>query len=251
MGMSIWMATSRFDALRRSFTTWLLAVMLLSTSFAAAQEPTPQEQSPTAGEQRLFEATSHRSFADVDYWKPVFEDPAREKWQKPAEVVDALQLQAGACVADLGAGTGYFLSYLSKAVGNRGCVLALEPEPNLVVHIREQAEKNGWKNVTPILVSFDDPRLPDASVDFVLIVDTFHHLDNRRAYLRRLRRALKRGGRVAVVDWFKRPLPEGPPPAHKLARDQVVHEMDAAGYELQEELKILPYQYFLVFRAAG
>jgi ubiquinone/menaquinone biosynthesis C-methylase UbiE len=185
----------------------------------------------------------------VDYWKPVFEDAAREKWQKPAEVVAALQLRAGMCVADLGAGTGYFLPYLSKAVGSRGCVLALEPEPNLVVHIRAEAEKAGWDNVTPILVSFDDPRLPDASVDLVLIVDTFHHLDNRRTYLRRLRRVLEPGGRVAIVDWFKRPLPEGPPPDHKLARDQVVQEMGAAGYELSEELKILPYQYFLIFRA--
>jgi ubiquinone/menaquinone biosynthesis C-methylase UbiE len=152
------------------------------------------------------------------------------------------------CVADLGAGTGYFLPYLSKAVGKGGCVLALEPEPNLVVHIRERAEKGELENVTPVLVSFDDPRLPDASVDLVLIVDTFHHLDDRLRYLRRLRRALKPGGRVAIVDWFKRPLPEGPPPEHKLARDQVVQEMGAAGYVLNEEPKILPYQYFLIFR---
>jgi ubiquinone/menaquinone biosynthesis C-methylase UbiE len=178
----------------------------------------------------------------------VFEDPARDEWQKPAQVVGALQLRPGMWVADLGAGTGYFLSYLSKAVGDGGCVLALEPEPNLVMHIRERAEQAGWRNVTPVLASFDDPRLPDRSVDLVFIVDTFHHLDDRLTYLRRLRRALKPGGRVAIVDWFKRPLPEGPPPEHKLARDQVVQEMAAAGYQLDEEPAILPYQYFLIFR---
>lgn len=228
----------------RSICAWVVAAMLLS--IAAAQEPA---ETPTAGkERRLYEATSRRSFADVDYWKPVFEDPARDKWQMPVEVVAALKLARGSCVADLGAGTGYFLPYLSKAVGASGCVLALEPEPNLVVHIRERAEKEGWSNVTPILASFDDPRLPNASVDLVLIVDTFHHLDDRLAYLQRLRRALEPEGRVAIIDWFKRPLPEGPPPDHKLARGQVVREMAAAGYQLSEEPKILPYQYFLIFR---
>lgn len=235
---------------RRHFVAACFAVAaILRFSLATAEPPAPDRTAPAVPEGRhLFEATSHRSFADVDSWKAVFEDPARKRWQKPAEVVGALRLRAGMCVADLGSGTGYFLPYLSKAVGEEGCVFALDPEPNLVVHIRARAEKEKLDNVTPVLVSFDDPRLPNASVDLVLVVDTFHHLDDRLSYLRRLRRALKPGGRVAVVDWFKRPLPEGPPPAHKLARDQVVEEMTAAGYALAEESEILPYQYFLVFR---
>lgn len=226
----------------------LIAATLSWLSIAAAEEPASHRKAPAAETRHPFEATTHHSFADVDSWKEVFDDPAREKWQKPAEVVEALQLHSGMCVADLGSGTGYFLPYLSKAVGKDGCVLALDPEPNMVIHIRERAEKENLDNVTPILVSFDDPRLPDGSADLVLIVDTFHHLDDRLNYLRRLRRALKPKGRVAIVDWFKRPLPEGPAPEHKLARDQVVQEMAAAGYMLAEEPKILPYQYFLVFR---
>jgi ubiquinone/menaquinone biosynthesis C-methylase UbiE len=234
----------------RSFVSaCFVAAMLLQVSRVAGEEPTPSQTPPGAATERhRFQATSHHSFADVGSWEAVFDDPAREKWQKPAEVVEALRLHSGMCVADLGSGTGYFLPYLSKAVGEEGAVLALDTEPNLVVHIRERAEKEKLDNVTPILVSFDNPRLPNAAVDLVLIVDTFHHLDDRLSYFRRLRRALEPDGRVAIVDWFKRPLPEGPPPQHKLTRAQVVEEMTAAGYTLAEEPKILPYQYFLIFR---
>jgi ubiquinone/menaquinone biosynthesis C-methylase UbiE len=150
-------------------------------------------------------------------------------------------------VADLGAGTGYFSRHLSAAVGPEGTVLAVEPEPKFLAYIRERAEREKTANVVPILASLDDPRLPRRSVDVVLVVDTFHHIDARLAYFRALQRVLRPGGRVAIVDWQLRPLPVGPPPEHKLAREQVVDEMRAAGYALVAEPDLLPYQYFLVF----
>jgi ubiquinone/menaquinone biosynthesis C-methylase UbiE len=152
-------------------------------------------------------------------------------------------------VADLGAGTGYFSRYLSTAVGESGTVFAVETEPNLVTRLRERAEHERTANVTPVLASFDDSRLPAATVDLVLIVDTFHHLDERLGYLTRLRRALKPRGRVAIVDWQAKPLPIGPPMEHKIAREQVIDEMQAAAYRLIAEPAILPYQYVLVFQA--
>ena len=82
----------------------------------------------------------------------------------------------------------------------------------------------------------------------VLVVDTYHHIDDRVAYFRRLRGSLRPPGRVAVVDWQKRELPVGPEMDHKLAREQVVHEMEQAGFKLVEESGILPYQYFLIFQ---
>jgi SAM-dependent methyltransferase len=102
--------------------------------------------------------------------------------------------------------------------------------------------------VVPVLASRDTPRLPHGSVDVVLVVDTYHHLDARVAYFEALRAALRPGGRVAVIDWQKRPLPVGPEMDHKLAREQVVEEMGRAGYALVEEPDVLPYQYFLIFR---
>jgi ubiquinone/menaquinone biosynthesis C-methylase UbiE len=195
-------------------------------------------------------ATSHRRFDDPAYWSTVFDDPGRAAWQKPDEVVAALALRPGQCVADLGAGTGYFSRVLSAAVGPTGTVLAVDPEPALVEHLRDRAEREGSANVVPVLASLDNPRLPGGLVDLVLIVDTYHHIDDRVAYFRRLRRALRPAGRIAIVDWQKRPLPVGPEMAHKLAREQVVREMERAGYRLAEEPSLLPYQYFLIFRQA-
>ena len=100
----------------------------------------------------------------------------------------------------------------------------------------------------PVLASLDDPRLPARAVDLVLIVDTFHHLDHRLAYLGRLRTRLREGGRIAIIDWKEGKLAQGPPPDHKLARAQVVKELTEAGFELAAEPAVgLPYHYFLVF----
>jgi ubiquinone/menaquinone biosynthesis C-methylase UbiE len=197
------------------------------------------------------DATVRHSFADVQHWVAVFDDPARDAWQKPAEVVQALEIRRGMCVADLGAGTGYFSRYLSAAVGERGTVFAVDTEPNLVVHLRERAEHERTPNIVPILASADNPRLPAGMVDLVLIVDTAHHIDDRVEYLRRLQRALKPGGRVVVIDFKKdAEVPVGPPTEHRLARAQVVEEFQSAGYRLFAAPEVLPYQYFLIFHPA-
>ncbi len=193
------------------------------------------------------DATVRHRFDDVAHWTKVFDDPARDAWQKPAEVVAALELRPGATVADVGAGTGYFARHLAAAVGPRGTVLAVDVEPALVEHLRGRAEREGLANLTPVLGSADNPRLPAGKVDLVLLVDTYHHIDDRIDYARRLRAALAPGGRVAIIDWQKRELPVGPSVEHKLEREQIVGEMAAAGYRLVAEPDLLPYQYFLIF----
>ncbi|SRR6266404_1526210 len=221
-------------------------VALPATISASTTPAAPASAAPTHAP---FAATSRHPFDDAKYWSSIFDDPARDVWQKPADVVAALGLRPGMRVADLGAGTGYFSRYLSAAVGTGGTVFAVDTEPNLVARLRERAEQEHTANVTPVLASFDDPRLPAASIDVVLIVDTYHHLDARLGYLTRLRGALKPHGRVAIVEWQAKPLPVGPPLEHKLAREQVIEEMQAAGYRLVAEPPILPYQYVLLFEA--
>ena len=217
-------------------------LVVLSAVRIAAEEPTP----PATASDR---ATAVESFADVEYWSKIFDDPKRDVWQKPRELVAALALQPGQTVADLGAGTGYFSRYLAAAVGPAGTVFAVEVEPTLVEHLRRRAERESGLNVVPVLASTDNPRLPAGGIDLIFIADTYHHLDHRAAYLPQLRRALRPDGRIAVIDWKAGRLPEGPPPEHKVAHEKVIAEMQAAGFRLAGSLDVLPYQYVLIFQS--
>ncbi len=192
-------------------------------------------------------ATVHHAFNDPERWAKIFDDPARAAWQKPDEIVAALELKPGMTAADLGAGTGYFTAGLSRAVGVKGVVLSIDPEPEMVQYLGRRAHREGLTNVVPVLALYEDPFLPPGRVDRVLIVDTYHHIDDRQAYFRRVGANLAPGGRVAIVDFHKRPLPVGPPPEAKLEREVVVAEMQKAGFRLAAEPTFLPYQYFLVF----
>ncbi|MBI5506789.1 MAG: methyltransferase domain-containing protein [Deltaproteobacteria bacterium] len=236
---------------RRAFSVLSVAAVLFGNVPSARAEQAHREPhgdaAPAATPRGKHDATVRHSFDDVQHWVAMFDDPARDQWQKPAELVRALGIGAGMRVADLGAGTGYFSRYLSAAVGESGTVFAVDPEPNLVAHLRERAEREGTANVVPVLASRENPRLPAAGIDLVLVVDTFHHIDDRPGYFRRLAGCLKPGGRVAIVDFKKEDLPVGPPLDHKLTRDQIVEEMQAAGYRLVAEPGLLPYQYALIF----
>lgn len=187
---------------------------------------------------------SHHRFDEPEKWAQRWDGAERDEWQKPAEVLEALQLPANAKVADLGAGTGYFTARLSRALPE-GTVYAIDIEPSMVRYLEERAGKEGLKNVVPVLASQADPQLPSA-VELVLIVNTYHHVSDRVAYFQRLAGRLAAKGRMAIVD-YKKGIPHGPPDEEKLTPEQVVQEMTAAGYRLEKEHGFLPRQYFLVF----
>ena len=190
-------------------------------------------------------AGANHRFDDADRWSKVFDDPARDAWQKPDDVVRELGLQPTDVVADLGAGTGYFAARLSRHVP-RGKVLAIDIEPNLIEHMKKRAEREGTANVEPTLGTASDPKLP-AGVNVVLVVDTYHHIGERTAYFRRVRGRLSPQGRVVIVDFKKGKFPVGPPDDHKLAPEVVVQEMTDAGYVQCKAFDGLPYQYMLSF----
>jgi SAM-dependent methyltransferase len=192
-------------------------------------------------------AMPHR-FEDAEAWAKRFEDPGRDAWQKPDEVIAALALPADAKVADLGSATGYFAVRLARAVP-KGRVFGVDVEPDMARYLAERAQREGLSNLSAILGAPADPKLPEP-VDLVLVVNTYHHIEERVAYFRRLQAALTPRGRLAIID-FRLGQPMGPPEAHRLAPERVRHELEAAGYRLVEEHGFLPNQYFLVFARAG
>lgn len=185
------------------------------------------------------------SFGDAAKWSKVFDDPKRDAWQKPHEVIQALALKPDAVVADIGAGTGYFSVRLAQRVPN-GRVYAIDTESEMVKHLAERARREGLSNVTAVAGSANDARLP-RKADLVLLVDVYHHIVDRERYFSRLSKNLDNGGRVAIID-FRIDSPEGPPKAARIAPERVKAEMKRAGYELAQEHSFLPRQYFLVFQ---
>ena len=170
----------------------------------------------------------------------VLEDPSRDEWQKPHEVVMALGLKSTDAIADIGAGTGYFARRFANHAGK---VYAVDIDPELLAI----AGKNAPANLTTVVAAPDDPRLPEHSVDIVFFCDVLHHIENRAAYYPRLATALKPGGRIVVIEFYKKDLPIGPPPSMKLSDAEVIAELGNAGFTLAKRLDILPYQYYLFF----
>jgi ubiquinone/menaquinone biosynthesis C-methylase UbiE len=190
-------------------------------------------------------AVKHR-FDDIDHWVKMFEDPERDIWQKPAEVVRAMKLRPGDIVADLGAGTGYFTRRFALAVAPSGKALGLDIEPNMVNYMNDDAKKLKLSNYEARIIKTDNPELPPQSVDVIFLCNTYHHIENRVEYFRNISKSLKPGGRVINVDFYKN-TDFGPPRKHKIAREVVLKEMKTAGYHLIKSHDILPQQYFMEF----
>ena len=215
-----------------------MRTFLFSLSFCAALAACTSTSTPEPP------AYEHR-FEHAEQWAKEFDDPSRDSWQKPELVVAAMQIAPGMTVADIGAGTGYFEPHLSRAVGPNGRVLALDVEPDMVRYLIARAAREQLANVEARQVAPDDPGLPAASVDRVLIVDTWHHIANRAAYASRLAAALKAGGEVIVVD-FRRDAHRGPPPEHRIAPEEVARELSAGGLAVRVTDVGLPEQYVVV-----
>jgi len=188
----------------------------------------------------------HHRFEHADEWAKVFDDPARDAWQQPDRVIEALALAPAMVVADIGAGTGYFAVRLARAVP-AGSVIATDVEPDMVRYLTERAKREGLANLRAVATPPDSPELAPASVDRVLVVDVWHHLGDRVAYAKRLAAALRPGGRIAVVD-FKLDATHGPPRKHRLAPDQIAADLRAAGLTAEIAPVELSEQYIVIGR---
>jgi arsenite methyltransferase len=172
-------------------------------------------------------------------------DPARDAWQKPKQVVERLDIQPGARVADLGAGGGYFTWYLAAAVGPQGKVYAAEIDDTALAIIEKEMKSRGVTNVVPIRAEPGDAKLPEP-VDLVFSCDTYHHMEDRVAYFQSLARYLKPDGKVAILDFHAEGFFSGLL-GHGTTKQEVRREMEFAGYRLAADYDFIDRQHFQIF----
>lgn len=199
-----------------------------------------------AGQVARDQHEAHRLHGDPAAYIKALEDPKRDAYQKPHEVMQALDVKAGEAIADIGAGSGYFSVRLAHHVGPTGRVYAVDVSPDMIRHLHTRVREMKLLNVSPILSLPNDPLLPEP-VDRFLIVNVWHHIEDQAGYLALMKKHLKPGGQVVMIDFHKRDLPVGPPLGMKIARDDLVAQMRTHGFALAAEHTFLPYQYFLVF----
>jgi predicted methyltransferase len=177
----------------------------------------------------------------------LLEGPDRDLWQLPDQIMDTLGIAEGAVVADIGAGGGWFTIRLARRVGASGIVYAEDIQPQMLEATMRRVAREGLRNVRRVLGTAEDPNLPAGVIDAVLIVDTYHELDNPDAMLRNIGKALKPQGRIGVVDFKRDGLGPGPALDDRVDPEQVVRDAEAAGLRLVRRETFLPYQFMLVF----
>ena len=191
------------------------------------------------------ENSIHHRFEDAENWADIFENPERDVWQKPDEVIRSLELPADAVIADIGSATGYFPVWFAR-VAVQGQVYGIDVEPTLVDYLNIRAKKENLPNMLSILGEPDDPKIPEKA-DLVFLCNTYHHIQERDEYFENLKKYMQPGGRLVIVDFKKGDLPVGPPDKHKLAPDDVLLELKDVGYRRITHDLQLPYQYVLIF----
>ncbi|MCB9072232.1 MAG: class I SAM-dependent methyltransferase [Bdellovibrionaceae bacterium] len=219
-------------------------------SMENSQEQTAQEsqehggQHHEGGEHHGHHGGHQHGFKDAKKWAKAFDDPSRDQWQKPDVVLKNLPLQKSKCIADIGAGTGYFSTKMAHAAPKTH-VYAIDIEQDMVDYLKTRGEKEGLKNHIPLKSDETFPTLPE-KCDLLLTVDTYHHLSDRILYFKNLRNQLSPKAEVAIVD-FTKESPIGPKKEHRLDKELVKNEMQTAGFRLSREVAGLPHQYFLIF----
>jgi arsenite methyltransferase len=218
-------------------TGLITALGLMASEVAAQSKPMTMEE-------------MHKLHQDSKAYIALLEDPARDAYQKPHEVLMALGLKDGERIADIGAGSGYFALRFANHVGKTGVVYAVDINPDMITHLNRRVRDAGLENVRTILALPDDPLLAEASVDRAFICETWHHIDKHPQYLAMLKKILKPGGQAVIIDFQKKETPIGPPMEMRVSREDVVREFAQGGFRLTKEHTFLPYQYFLVFAVA-
>jgi predicted methyltransferase len=176
------------------------------------------------------------------------EGPDRDAWQRPDQIMDALQIGENSVVADLGAGGGWFTVRLARrAIGPKGKVYAEDIQPQMIESIQRRSIRERLRNVETVLGTAVDPKLPAGSLDAVLIVDAYHEMEQPVALLKNVVKALKPGGVIGIVNFKKDGGGPGPDMEERVDAEKVIADARAAGLELRKRENFLRYEYLLTF----
>ena len=192
---------------------------------------------------------SGRRFAGVMGWQGAewLDREERDIEEEPDTAINALDLKSGQTVADIGAGSGYMSVKMARRVGATGRVYAEDIQPEMINFLKQRLAKEKIANVTPVLGLIDDPKLPEASIDLMLLVDVYHEFSQPQKMLRGMRAALKPGGRLVLLEYRKEdpriPIRE----EHKMTVAEAKLEVEAEGFTLSKVDERLPRQHILIF----
>ena len=180
---------------------------------------------------------------------PLARPRVREREEECSAMLKNLGLKAGQTVCDMGCGNGFYTLKLAKIVGEKGQVLAVDIQPEMLSLLNERAKEEKLANIKPILGTTVDPNLPTGKIDLILCVDVYHEFSNPEEMLAAMRNSLKPGGRIALVE-FRAEDPKVPiKPLHKMSKEQILKEWPANGFKLVEQIDKLPWQHLMFFEA--
>ena len=217
----------------------LLGGVLLTTAAAAGLSAQDPGVHPVSG----------RRYAPVMGYQgaPWLERNERDDEEAPDIALNVLKIAKGSTVADIGAGSGYITVRLAQRVGPTGHVFATDVQPQMLNILGRRLVAQKIANVTLIEGTFDDPKLPPAAVDLILMVDVYHELSQPQAMLRHLRASLKPGGRLVLLEYRKEDPMVPIKPEHKMSVVEAKLEVEAEGFTLSKVDEALPRQHILIF----
>jgi ubiquinone/menaquinone biosynthesis C-methylase UbiE len=171
----------------------------------------------------------------------------RDSEEDPDHAIDVLKIAKGSTVADIGAGSGYMTAKLAKKVGPEGRVFANDIQPGMIELLDKRMTKSKITNVSPVLGTQDDPRLPLDAIDLVLMVDVYHELSQPQLMLRHIKASLRPGGRLVLLEYRKEDPNVPIKPEHKMSVAEAKLEVEAEGFKLTRTNEDLPRQHILIF----
>ena len=220
--------------------TFILSAALIISTLACSQHKQHHNNHEKSDSNK---ANEHMHRSSVESLIKRFDSPERDAYQKPDEVLAYLGDISGKKIMDIGAGSGYF----SLKLADKGAkVIAADVSDEFQAALKKRIADNDLKNIELRKIPYDSPNLKDQEVDMVFIVNTYHHIENRSEYFKKVKKGTKAEGALIVIDFFKVESPIGPPIDHKLSMDVVVTELKKAGYSnFDVNVELLPYQYII------